>query len=208
MDTLKHLFDNNREWAERIAAEDPDFFPKLAKQQKPELLWIGCADSRVPANEIINLPPGEVFVHRNIANMVIHTDLNCLSVIQFAVEILQIKHIIVCGHYGCSGIRAAMENQKNGMVDNWLRHIKDVVRFNADDLIHLPPNEKHDRLCELNVIEQVANVCNSHAVQRAWKNGNELHVHGWIYDVSNGILQEVQPGINNYEQLDDKYKNL
>jgi carbonic anhydrase len=158
---LGHLFEKNREWAAGIIREDPDFFENLSKQQAPEYLWIGCSDSRVPANQIVNMPPGEVFVHRNIANVVVHTDLNCLSVIQFAVEVLKVKHIIVCGHYGCGGIRAAMDNQVHGLIDNWLRHIKDVARFNSDQLKDLEFDNKFDSLCELNVIEQVANVCNT-----------------------------------------------
>ena len=178
MKTLKHLFDRNLEWATAIKDRDPDFFPALAAQQNPEYLWIGCSDSRVAANQIIDLPPGEVFVHRNIANVVVHTDLNCLSVIHFAVEVLQVKHIIVCGHYGCSGIRAAMDDHPHGLIDNWLRHIKDVSRFNSDKLEGLNEHEKFDLLCELNVREQVNNVCSTPIVQKAWQNGQTLFVHG------------------------------
>ncbi|MCB1619271.1 MAG: carbonate dehydratase [Thiothrix sp.] len=208
MKTLNPLFEKNLAWATAVQQEDPDFFTRLASQQHPELLWIGCADSRVPANQIIDLPPGEVFVHRNIANLVVHTDLNCLSVIEFAVEVLAIRHIIVCGHYGCSGIRAAMDNQEYGVIDNWLRHIKDVARFNADVLDGLPPEVRHDRLAELNVIEQVANVCNTSTVRNAWRRGHELSVHGWIYDIRNGILKDLDMCISRYEQLEEKYRNV
>lgn len=191
MKTLKHLFDRNLEWATAIKDRDPDFFPALAAQQNPEYLWIGCSDSRVAANQIIDLPPGEVFVHRNIANVVVHTDLNCLSVIHFAVEVLQVKHIIVCGHYGCSGIRAAMDDHPHGLIDNWLRHIKDVSRFNSDKLEGLNEHEKFDLLCELNVREQVNNVCSTPIVQKAWQNGQTLFVHGWIYNINNGLLKDL-----------------
>lgn len=191
MKTLKHLFDKNLAWATKIQKKHPDFFTQLSEQQEPDYLWIGCADSRVPANQIIDLPPGEVFVHRNIANMVVHTDLNCLSVMQYAVDVLQVKHIIVCGHYGCGGIKAAMETEEHGLIDNWLRHIKDVSRFNQDALDGLSEDEKFDRLCELNVIEQVNNVCNSTIVQNAWKRGASLSIHGWIYSIKNGILKDL-----------------
>jgi len=189
---LDYLLESNRQWAEQITAEQPDFFKQLARQQKPELLWIGCADSRVPANEIMGLLPGEVFVHRNVANLVVHTDLNCLSVIQYAVEVLKVKHIIVCGHYGCGGVKAALEDVDHGLIDNWLGHIKDVGRLNCDELSALDDNAKLDRLCELNVIEQVTNVCNTTIVKNAWKKGAELYVHGWIYDICNGILKDIK----------------
>ncbi len=188
---LDHLLQNNREWAARILEGDPDFFDRLSRQQAPEYLWIGCSDSRVPANEIINLPPGEVFVHRNIANVVVHTDLNCLSVIQFAVDVLKVKHIIVCGHYGCGGVKAALENQEHGLIDNWLRHIKDVGRFHQDELRKLSHEQQLDRLCELNVMEQVKNVCHTTIVTEAWRRGAELSVHGWIYGISDGILKDL-----------------
>ncbi|HIG80011.1 MAG TPA: carbonate dehydratase [Cycloclasticus sp.] len=191
METLEHLFKKNKDWADSILKEDPAFFQRLSKIQAPELLWIGCSDSRVPANEITDLAPGEVFVHRNIANVVVHTDLNCLSVIQFAVEVLKIKHIIVCGHYGCGGIKAALEDKDHGLIDNWLGHIKDVSRLNQQELSHLSGAEKVDRLCELNVIEQVNNVCNTTIVKNAWKNEVELYVHGWIYNIENGILNDL-----------------
>ena len=191
MKTLNHLFENNLAWATSIKERDPDFFSRLSKQQSPEYLWIGCSDSRVPANQITNLQPGEVFVHRNIANVVVHTDLNCLSVIQFAVDVLKVKHIIVCGHYGCGGIQAALENQENGLVDNWLRHVKDVIRFNKSKFEGLTHKDKLNLLCELNVKEQVKNICNTTIIQKAWKQGNELSVHGWIYSIENGILKDL-----------------
>ena len=191
MKTLKSLFDKNKIWAESINKDNPEFFEKLSKQQSPEYLWIGCADSRVPANQIVDLLPGEVFVHRNIANVVVHTDLNCLSVIQYAVEVLKVKHIIVCGHYGCGGVKASMEDAEHGLIDNWLRHIKDVSRFNKLELSDLSDAARFDRLCELNVIEQVKNVCSTTIVQSAWRNGQELSVHGWIYNIENGLLKDL-----------------
>jgi len=194
MKKLKHLFDSNLAWATSIKEKDPEYFTRLSKQQAPEYLWIGCSDSRVPANQIVNLPPGEVFVHRNIANIVVHTDLNCLSVIQFAVEILKVKHIIVCGHYGCGGIKAAMEDQEHGLIENWLRHIKDVIRLNAEKFEGLKHDKKFDLLCELNVREQVTNICNTTIVQNAWKKERELSVHGWIYNIANGILKDLDTG--------------
>lgn len=194
MKALQHLFDKNLSWANSITAEDPSFFSELSKQQAPEYLWIGCSDSRVPANQIVSLPPGEVFVHRNIANVVVHTDLNCLSVIQYAVEVLKVKHIIVCGHYGCGGINAAMDNCQHGLIDNWLRHIKDVSRFHADKLKGLNYEDKFDLLCELNVIEQVANVSKTTTVKNAWRAGVGLSIHGWIYNIENGILKDLSAG--------------
>ena len=192
MDALNHLMKNNREWADRIEHEQPGFFTALSKQQIPEYLWIGCADSRVPANEIVNLPPGEVFVHRNIANVVVHTDLNCLSVIQYAVEVLKVKHIIVCGHYGCGGVKAAMDDNNHGLIDNWLRHIRDVYRFHADALDAIEdPDERKDRLCELNVIEQVSNVCNTTMARKAWRRKQPLSVHGWIYRLEDGLIKDL-----------------
>ena len=207
METLKHLFDNNSKWAAEVKKKNPGFFTQLSRQQAPEYLWIGCSDSRVPANEIVKLPPGEVFVHRNIANLVVHTDLNCLSVIQYAVDVLRVKHIIVCGHYGCGGIKAAMENQQHGLIDNWLRHIKDVYRFNAEKLSGLNSDKKLDLLCELNVMEQVINVCNSTIVQNAWEKGAELSVHGWVYSIEDGILKNLQTSISSLGQLEDKQRN-
>ncbi|MCK8046490.1 carbonate dehydratase [Shewanella sp. 1CM18E] len=197
MKLLKPLFDNNRRWAGRILEEDPKFFEELAKQQSPEYLWIGCSDSRVPSNQIIDLMPGEVFVHRNIANMVIHTDLNCLSVLQYAVEVLKVKHIMVVGHYGCGGIKASMGTEKLGLIDNWLGHIRDIYRIHRADLDSMDEDERFDRLCELNVMEQVANVTSSSIVQDAWDRGQELAVHGWIYSVENGLLSDLDVTVNN-----------
>lgn len=191
MKTLKRLFENNLAWAENIRRDNPYFFLNLSKQQAPDYLWIGCSDSRVPANQIVDLPPGEVFVHRNIANVVVHSDLNCLSVIQYAVEVLEVKHIILCGHYGCGGVTAALEKQEHGLVDNWLRHIVDVIRLHEEELNALKSEEKLDRLCELNVREQVKNICDSQVVRSAWRAGKELYVHGWIYNIENGILKDM-----------------
>ncbi len=191
MKTLQHLLNKNQQWADNIKQDDPDFFMRLSKQQAPDYLWIGCSDSRVPANEIINLMPGEVFVHRNIANVVVHTDLNCLSVIQYAVEVLEVKHIIVCGHYDCGGITAALEDHEHGLIDNWLRHIKDVFRFHKEEFKNLDHQEKLDLLCELNVNEQVTNLCNTTIVKNAWKAGKELSIHGWIYGIDNGIIKPL-----------------
>ncbi|MCW5202660.1 carbonate dehydratase [Desulfobulbus sp. US2] len=202
MRKLKVIFDQNRNWAEKVQESDPEFFKKLSEQQSPEYLWIGCADSRVPANQIIDALPGEVFVHRNIANIVVHSDLNCLSVIQYAIEVLKIKHIIVCGHYGCGGIQAAWEDKEHGLIDNWLRNIKDVQRFHQNELDNLgSEQEKIDRLCELNVIEQVVNVCQTTIVQGAWKAGQELAVHGWIYSVEDGILRDLDICITKSEEI-------
>ncbi len=210
MKTLKNLFKNNQVWADKLKQEDPNFFKNLSNQQAPEYLWIGCSDSRVPANQIVNLAPGEVFVHRNIANVVVHTDLNCLSVIQFAVDILKVKHIIVCGHYGCGGIKSAIQKTKSGhktkkvcLIDNWLGHIEDVARFHRDELKGLTPKQHNNRLCELNVIEQVKNVCNTSIVNKAWNDGADLTVHGWIYDINNGILKDLKTGHNTSKKRRD-----
>jgi carbonic anhydrase len=184
MRSLTHLFANNRDWAARVRAEQPDFFAKLARQQNPDYLWIGCSDSRVPANDIVGLLPGELFVHRNVANIVVHTDLNCLSVLQFAIDLLKVRHVIVCGHYGCSGVRAALRNERHGLADNWLRHVQDVRDKHQ-------PIRSENSLCELNVIEQVANVCQTTIVQDAWARGQELHVHGWIYGIHDGLLRDL-----------------
>ncbi len=189
---LESLFRSNRAWADRIRAEQPDFFRQLAKQQNPKFLWIGCSDSRVPANEIVGLMPGEVFVHRNIANVVVHTDLNCLSVVQFAVDVLKVEHIMVVGHYGCGGVRAALFGDRLGLVDNWLHHIHDVRDKHAEALQAIGlSDERANRLCELNVIEQVANVCQTTIVRDAWERGQELAVHGWIYGLNNGLLRDL-----------------
>lgn len=191
MKSLKHFFDRNVKWANAVKQKDPGFFLNLAAQQNPEFLWIGCSDSRVPANQIVDLPPGEIFVHRNIANVVVHTDLNCLSVIHYAIEVLNVKHIIVCGHYGCGGVKAAMEDKDHGLIENWLRHIKDVGRLNAEVLDALDEDKRLDALCELNVKEQVKNVCDTSIVQKAWNEGQELAVHGWIYNIENGLLRDL-----------------
>lgn len=208
MKVLKPLFDNNRRWASNCAHEDPGYFSRLVGQQAPDYLWIGCADSRVPANQIVDLPPGEVFVHRNIANVVVHTDLNCLSVIQYAVDVLKVKHIIVCGHYGCGGVQAALDNNDNGLIDNWLSHIRDVIRFHSHELDQLPDAEKAGRLCELNVMEQVRNVCNTTIVRDAWKRGAELSVHGWLYRLESGLLNDLDTCITSLEEFWEYKANL
>jgi len=189
MKFLKPLFDNNRDWARRILEQDPDFFHKLSDQQAPEYLWIGCSDSRVPANQIVGLLPGELFVHRNVANLVVHTDLNCLSVMQFAVDILKVRHIIVCGHYGCSGVGAALRGERIGLSDNWLRHVEDVREKHGALLAGAA--QAADRLCELNVVEQVTNVCQTTIARDAWARGQPLAVHGWIYGVRDGLLRDL-----------------
>ncbi|MBX3062868.1 MAG: carbonate dehydratase [Anaerolineae bacterium] len=207
MRTLSHLFDNNRQWAEKMTARDPEFFQRLAAQQKPQYLWIGCADSRVPANEIIGLLPGEVFVHRNIANVVVHTDLNCLSVIQYAVDVLQVKDIIVCGHYGCGGVGAAMQGKQFGLIDNWLRHLKDIYQKHQSALAAInDEQQRFDRFCELNVIEQVYNVCHSTLVQGAWQRGQSLSVHGWIYGVHDGLLQDLKVVVSSPDEIQALYR--
>ena len=190
--SLQHLLDNNRRWATKILENDPEFFSRLARQQSPRYLWIGCSDSRVPANEIVGLPPGELFVHRNVANIVVHTDLNCLSVIQFAVDVLKVEHIIVCGHYGCSGVRSALSNDRLGLSDNWLRHVQDVRERYEGKLNDLALRaDRENRLCELNVIEQVTNVCQTSIIQDAWERGQPLQVHGWIYGLQNGLVRDL-----------------
>src|SRR5688572_1520893 len=187
------LLENNRAWARAAVAADPEYFSRLAHQQSPQYLWIGCSDSRVPANQIIGLAPGEVFVHRNIANVVVHTDLNCLSVIQFAVDILKVRHIILCGHYGCSGVHAAMTKHRIGLSDNWLRHVQDVAAKHAGELSKIQDEkERHRRLCELNAREQVQNIVQCTAVQEAGERGQALDVHGWIYDLKDGLLHDLQ----------------
>jgi carbonic anhydrase len=200
--TLKHLFENNRAWAERMVAQEPAFFDKLAHLQNPEYLWIGCSDSRVPANQITGLQPGEVFVHRNVANVVVHTDLNCLSVMQFAVDVLKVKHIIVCGHYGCGGVRAALTGERLGLIDNWLRHIQDVRDKHAALLAPLASEAAADRLCELNVIEQVVNVARTTILRDAWERGQAITVHGWIYGLSNGQLRNLGISIGSLDAVD------
>jgi carbonic anhydrase len=194
MPHLDHLFAKNKTWAENIQRQNPDFFPSLSQQQTPAYLWIGCADSRVPANEIVDLLPGELFVHRNIANVVVHTDLNCLSVMQFAIDVLQVKHVIVCGHYGCSGVSAALHRDRIGLADNWLQHVQDVRYIHERKLECLPSvgNARCDRLCELNVIEQVRNVCRTTIVRDAWSRSQVLAVHGWIYGLKDGLLRDLK----------------
>jgi carbonic anhydrase len=188
----KELLENNRQWARAAVAADPEYFSRLAHQQSPQYLWIGCSDSRVPANQIIGLAPGEVFVHRNIANVVVHTDLNCLSVIQFAVDILKVRHIILCGHYGCSGVHAAMTKHRIGLSDNWLRHVQDVATKHGGELDKVAGEERrHRRLCELNAREQVENISKCTAVQEAWERGQPLEVHGWIYDLKDGLIHDL-----------------
>ncbi len=207
MSGLEELFEKNKLWAGEITKSDPEFFNELSKQQTPEYLWIGCSDSRVPANQIVGLLPGEIFVHRNIANVVVHTDLNCLSVIQFAVDILKVKHIIVCGHYGCGGVNAALENKEHGLIDNWLRHIKDVYHFHQDKIDACGSEEKRSgKLCELNVYEQVANVCYTTIVQNAWKRGSDLTVHGWIYSLEDGLIRDLGISISDEEQIKSVYR--
>ena len=191
-DSLAQLFENNRRWAASVTRRDPDFFSRLARQQAPEYLWIGCSDSRVPANEIVDLLPGEMFVHRNVANVVVHTDLNCLSVVQFAVESLRVRHVIVTGHYGCGGVRAAMEDEPHGLIDNWLRHVQDVRDRHVSELNSLPDAEARlDRLCELNVAQQVQNLARTTIVQDAWRRGQPLAVHGWCYGLQDGLLRDL-----------------
>ena len=203
---LEQLFINNRNWAEGMVAKDADFFKRLVSQQAPEYLWIGCSDSRVPANDIVNLLPGELFVHRNIANVVVHTDLNCLSVIQFAIDLLKVKHILVVGHYGCSGVHAALTDRRVGLADNWLRHVKDVhqkhERYLGD---MIPSSKRQDRLCELNVIEQVVNVCETTIVQDAWARGQELTVHGWAYRLETGLVNDLGMSSSSTEEMLERY---
>jgi carbonic anhydrase len=207
MRTLDDLLENNRLWAERIKAHDPTFFQTLSQQQSPHYLWVGCSDSRVPANQIIGVSPGELFVHRNVANVVVHTDLNCLSVIQFAVDVLQVKHLIVCGHYGCGGVQAALENARLGLIDNWLRHVQDVRQKHEKLLAEVDASERSNKLCELNVIEQVSNVCQTTIVQGAWERGQELAVHGWIYGLNDGIIRDLNVSTSNQDELATTYEN-
>ena len=207
MRVLHKLFKQNKKWAEKVKESDPNFFLNLSKQQNPEYLWIGCSDSRVPANEIIGMMPGEVFVHRNIANLVIHTDINCLSVIQYSVEILKVKHIIVCGHYGCGGIQVAMENKGHGLIDNWIRNIKDLHRYHKDEIESLESEkERVDLLSELNVVEQVENICHTAIVQDAWNSGQELSVHGWIYSIEDGILKDLDVCTTSLDEISQTHR--
>jgi carbonic anhydrase len=204
---LAELFRNNRAWAARMLQADARFFARLAGQQAPQYLWIGCSDSRVPANEIIDLAPGEVFVHRNVANVVVHTDLNCLSVMQFAVDVLKVRHVIVCGHYGCGGVSAAIMNERHGLIDNWLRHVQDVQQQHETLFRELQGEKaRADRLCELNVIEQVSNVCRTSIVQDAWARGQALSVHGWIYGLHDGLLRDLRTTVQSPAEASGQYR--
>ncbi|MBF0447673.1 MAG: carbonate dehydratase [Magnetococcales bacterium] len=205
--TLEELFKKNRVWAENLTRHNPDFFTQLSLQQSPQMLWIGCSDSRVPANEIISKMPGEVFVHRNVANVVIHTDLNCLSVLQYAIEVLNIKQIIVCGHYGCGGVKAAMEDKEYGLIDNWLRNIRDIsYKYRRQIAEKSSRQAQVDLVCELNVKEQVANVCHTTIVQNRWKQGHELSVHGIIYSIADGLLQDLHVSAHGLDDIHDSYR--
>jgi carbonic anhydrase len=199
MADLAELFERNRAWSADVVARDPDFFTMLAERQAPEYLWIGCSDSRVPANQIVGLAPGEVFVHRNVANVVVHTDLNCLSVLQYAIDVLGVKHAIVCGHYGCGGVRAALDGSRHGLIDNWLRHVMDVAEKHADELASLLDEPRFDRLCELNVVEQVLNVCHTTIVEDAWARGQDLTVHGVVYGLEDGLLRDLGVSVGSAE---------
>ena len=206
MKRLDKLLTNNRLWAESVRSREPDYFTKLSGLQTPEYLWIGCSDSRVPANQITNLAPGEVFVHRNVANIVVHADLNCLSVLQYAVDVLKVKHVIVCGHYGCGGVTAAHDNLKLGLVDNWLRHVQEVGQKHRAVLDAIPSREgRITRLCELNVIEQAVNVAQTTVVQDAWARGQELTVHGWAYDLNDGVIRDLKMSMEGPGDLEDCY---
>lgn len=207
MSSLHHLFEQNRAWAAEITAREPDFFAELARQQSPEYMWIGCSDSRVPANQIVGLLPGQIFVHRNVANVVVHTDLNCLSVMQFAVDVLKVKHILVVGHYGCGGVMAALECRRLGLIDNWLRHVQDV-RLKHASLIDVidDPEGRTNRLCELNVIEQVVNVAQTTIVQEAWLRGQELTIHGWIYALQDGLARDLQISVTSPNELAEAHE--
>ena len=208
MRTLSHLFASNRAWSQAIREQDPEFFSKLSRQQAPRYLWIGCSDSRVPANQIVGLLPGELFVHRNVANVVVHTDLNCLSVAQFAVDVLQVQHIIICGHYGCGGVGAVLRQERLGLVDNWLRHVEDVRQKHESRLLALPElAHQVDRLCELNVIEQVLNVSHTSIVRDAWQRGQTLAVHGWIYGLQDGLLRDLDTTVTHAGEVAACYDN-
>jgi carbonic anhydrase len=207
MSDLERLFASNIKWAEDIKQKDPEYFSTLAKQQTPEYLWIGCSDSRVPANQLLDLAPGELFVHRNVANLVIHTDLNCLTVLNYAVEFLKVKHVMVTGHYGCGGVKAAMENNKLGLIDYWLRNIRDIYHSNQAELELIEDETlRLRRLCELNVLQQVDNVARCNIVQNAWARGQQLSIHGWAYDIHDGILHKLREPIDSIEQIPDQYR--
>jgi carbonic anhydrase len=201
------LLDNNKKWVESKLNQDPDFFNKLSTGQKPPVLWIGCADSRVPANEIIGAGPGEVFVHRNIANLVVHSDMNMLSVLDYAVNVLEVKHVIVCGHYGCGGVQTAMTNKHVGLIDNWIRHIKDVYRFHQDELNAIEDEKKRfDSFVDFNVVEQVLNLAKTSIVQSAWERGQNLHVHGWVYDIKDGLIKDLDITLRDNKSLSKVYQ--
>ncbi len=203
----KKLLDNNKEWVAKSLEKDPEFFSRLANGQQPPILWIGCSDSRVPANEIIGAQPGEVFVHRNIANMVLHTDMSMLSVLDYAVNVLKVKHVIVCGHYGCGGVQAAMTNKHFGLIDNWIRHIKDVYRFHQDELNAIDDEKaKFDRFVELNVFEQVYDLAKTSIMQAAWDREQEVHIHGWVYDVKDGLINDLKITLKNNDSLSEVYQ--
>jgi carbonic anhydrase len=205
---INQLFTNNRNWAKRRIDQEPDFFERLREQQTPEFLWIGCADSRVPANDIVGLLPGELFVHRNVANLVVHTDLNCLSVLQYAVDVLRVRHVIVCGHYGCGGVRAALARDRFGLIDNWLRHVQDVIEQHQAALDSLEIQEDRlNRLCELNVIEQARHVCQTSIVQDAWRRGQTLTVHGWVYGLHDGLLRDLRVSTASIDAAEPTYRS-
>jgi carbonic anhydrase len=207
MKSLPKLFENNRRWSESLRAQNPSFFSELAAQQSPQYLWIGCSDSRVPSTQLVDLAPGEMFVHRNVANVVVHTDLNCLSVLQFAVEVLRVRHVIVCGHYGCGGVEAALRNTKLGLIDNWLRHVQDVMQRHAHALEGLTDDARRfERLCELNVIEQVFNVGQTTIIEGAWARGQELTLHGWVYSLKDGLLRDLGVTASSPRELYDSYR--
>lgn len=207
MKTLSNLFQNNKKWSEEINRNDPLFFQRLSKQQLPKYLWIGCSDSRVPANQIIGLDPGEVFVHRNVGNLVIHTDINCLSVIQYAVDVLKIEDIIICGHYGCGAVNTAIEGQSLGLIDNWILNIKDVYKSSTKDFdSSCESHDLSDRLCELNIIQQVKNVCHTSIVQSAWARGQRVNVHGWVYSLEDGLLKDLNVTTDSLAQVDELFK--
>ncbi|MCC7007076.1 MAG: carbonate dehydratase [Ottowia sp.] len=207
-DNLLALFNNNRKWVTHITAQDPSYFSRLSQQQAPRYLWIGCSDSRVPANQIVGLEPGEMFVHRNIANVVAHSDLNCLSVMQFGVEVLSVEHIMVVGHYGCGGVGAAMNRSRVGLADNWLRHVQDVYEKHRTHLEQISDHHlRHDRFCELNVIEQVVNVCQTTIACDAWDRGQSLTIHGWVYGLADGLLRDLEISINSADMLAQRYQN-
>lgn len=209
MSFKNQVFQRNREWADSVNREDPDFFARLAAQQKPEVLWIGCSDSRVPANQITGMMPGEVFVHRNIANLVLHTDMNCQSVVQFAVAVLKVKHVIICGHYGCGGVKASLESRDHGLIHNWLRNIKDIYQLNAATVDAIDdPEQKVNKLCELNVMAQVKNLAHSSTVQNAWANAQPLTIHGWIYSIRDGLLKDLEVDVSRAEDVPSVFRTV